>query len=143
MNLQGKASVNYAGKVHNDEGQPPLFIQKHGRTAADMEPEHAELFYGTEHPYEYGKVPACAFLVHSADSAWGYAQDSADAWMFLGGWRGTDALSNRSPLEGISYLSDLSRNPWRHIRASFELECLNSIILSKMKMTWQWREHEK
>jgi len=62
MNLQGKASLNYKGMAQNDEGQAPLFIQTHGRTAADMEPEHAELFYGTEHPYEYGKVPACIVL---------------------------------------------------------------------------------
>lgn len=42
----------------------PVFVREQGRENMVGEAQTAELFYGTEHPQQYGQVLACDAVVH-------------------------------------------------------------------------------
>ena len=70
MNLQGKAMHVPVGsqKARFAEGvayPDPVFLREEGRENMVGEAQTAELFYGTEHPQQYGQVPACDAVMHS------------------------------------------------------------------------------
>ena len=71
MNLQGKAMHVPAGSKQArrfEEGvayTDPVFVREQGRENMVGEAQTAELFYGTEHPQQYGQVSACDAVAHS------------------------------------------------------------------------------